>query len=138
MALFFPFEVHTPRRLFFNESVEIIVLTLTDGEVAVYADHVPFAAPTVPCLLRIRDKKGNWKIAFADKGILEVKERKAVLISETVEWAEDIDVQRAQMAKERAEEILREGGMKLEMEKAASSLRRANMRIKIKNERPEN
>ena len=132
MAALFPFEVHTPHRLFFNEPVEAVVLTLIDGEVAVYANHVPFTAPVVPCLLRIKDKKGSWRNAFAAEGILEVKENKAVLISEAVEWAGEIDPQRAEKAKKRAEEILRDGGMKIEMERAVSSLRRANMRMKIK------
>ena len=132
MASLFPFEVHTPYRLFFSGQVEAIVLTLLDGEVAVYAGHAAFTAPVVPCLLRIKDDEGNWRTAFVAEGILEVKEHKNVLVSDAAEWPEEIDSERAGKAKDQAEEILLRGGMKFETDQAASSLRRADMRIKAK------
>jgi len=132
MAVLFPFEVHTPYRLFYTGPVEAIVLTLIDGEVAVYANHTPFTAPVVPCLLKIKDKDGNWKTAFSAEGILEVKNHKTVLISDTAEWSEEIDLERAKKAKEQAEETLLSGGMRFETDKACTSLRRAKMRIKAK------
>ena len=134
MAALFPFEVHTPYRLFYSGMVEAVILTLLDGEVAIYASHSPFTAPVVPCILSIKDKDGNWKTAFSSEGILEVKEHKNVLISDAAEWPEEIDIERAKKAKERAEEILLNGGMKFEIDKAASSLRRARMRIRAKEE----
>ena len=134
MAALFPFEVHTPYRLFYSGMVQTIVLTLLDGEVGVYANHTSFTAPVVPCLLKIKDKDGNWKTAFTSEGILEVKEHKNVLVSDAAEWPEEIDLERANKAKERAEETLRSGGIKFDMDKAASSLRRARMRIRVKEE----
>jgi len=134
MAALFPFEVYTPYRLFYSGMVEAVILTLLDGEVAIYASHSPFTAPVVPCILSIKDKDGNWKTAFSSEGILEVKEHKNVLISDAAEWPEEIDIERAKKAKERAEEILLNGGMKFEIDKAASSLRRARMRIRAKEE----
>ena len=132
MAVFFQFEVHTPYRLFYSGPVEAIVLTLLDGEVAVYAGHAAFTAPVVPCLLRIKDDEGNWRTAFVAEGILEVKEHKNVLFADSAEWPEEIDYERAREDKELAEEILLQGGMKFETDKASSSLRRANMRLKAK------
>ena len=134
MAVLFPFEVHTPYRLFFSGSVEVIVLTLIDGEAAVYANHSPFTAPVAPGLLRIKDRDGNWKIAFSAEGILEVKEHKTVLISDAAEWPDEIDYERVKNAKERAEKILAENTLKFETEVAAASLRRANMRLKVRDE----
>lgn len=138
MAALFPLEVHTPYRLFYSGPVESIVLTLSDGEAAVYANHSPFTAPVVPCLLRIRDRDGNRKIAVIAEGMLEVKEHKTVLMSDAAEWPEEIDFNRANAAKERAEEILRSGGMKFEMQKAAYSLLRAKMRISAREEGEQN
>ena len=138
MAALFPLEVHTPYRLFYSGPVESIVLTLSDGEAAVYANHSPFTAPVVPCLLRIRDRDGNRKIAVIAEGMLEVKEHKTVLMSDVAEWPEEIDFNRANAAKERAEEILRSGGMKFEMQKAAYSLLRAKMRISAREEGEQN
>jgi F-type H+-transporting ATPase subunit epsilon len=131
MARLFSFEVHTPYRRFFNDSVEALVLTLTDGEIAVYAGHSAFTAPVSTGLLKIKDKDGVWKIAFTAEGILEVKEHKTVLVSDAAEWPDEIDHDRAKAAKDRAEETLLSGGMKFETDKAAASLKRAAMRIKV-------
>ena len=132
MAAFFPFEVHTPYRLFYSGSVEAIVLTLLDGEAAVYANHAAFTAPVVPCLLKIKDKDGNWLTASTAHGILEVKEHKNVLVSDAAEWPEEIDYERAKRAKKNAEDALLQGGMRFETDKASASLRRANVRMKAR------
>ena len=134
MATLYHFEVHTPYRRFYSDSVSAIVLTLIDGEVAVYANHSFFTAPVVPCLLKFKNKEGEWKTAFISEGILEVTEYKTVLIADAAEWPEEIDYERAKRAKERAEETLRVGVLKFENEKAAASLRRANMRMKARDE----
>ena len=134
MAVLFPFEVHTPYRLFYSGSVEAVVLTLTDGETGIYAGHAQFTAPVTPCVLKIKDKDGLWKIAFTAEGILEVKNHKSVLISDAAEWPEEIDDERAKMAKERAEEILSKGMFKFELDTAVASIQRANVRIRIRDE----
>ena len=129
MAALFRLEVYTPNRLFFADSVEAIVLTLLDGEAAVYANHSIFSAPVVPCLLKIKDKNGDWKTAFTSEGILEVTNHKTVLISDATEWPEEIDYERAKKAKEKAEETLAGKMLKFEEDAAAASLRRAQFRI---------
>jgi F-type H+-transporting ATPase subunit epsilon len=131
MAGSFSFEVHTPYRRFFNDPVEALVLTLADGEIAVYANHAPFTAPVSAGLLKIKDQDGVWKTAFTAEGILEVKEHKTVLVCDAAEWPNEIDHDRAKAAKDRAEETLLIGGMKFETDKAAASLRRATLRIKV-------
>ena len=130
MAVLFPLEVHTPYRLFLSEQVEAISLTLSDGEIAVYANHSPITAPIIPCLLKIKNKDGTWKIAYCSEGILEVGELKTILISDDVSWPEDIDYKRAKTAKEEAERTLAERMLKFETKAAADALQRANMRIR--------
>ena len=134
MAAQFTFEVHTPYRLFYSGSVEAIVLTLIDGEIAVYANHNHISAPVVPCLLKIKDKDGVWKTAFTSDGVLEVTSHKTVLVTDTAEWPEEIDSERAKASKARAEETLKENKLKFEAQTATASLRRANMRLKAKEE----
>ena len=135
MAASFIFEVYTPYRLFFSGSVQAIVLTLTDGEAAIYASHAPLTAPVVPCLLKIKDAKGKWKTAFTSEGFLEVRNSKTILVSDAAEWPEEIDCERAMAARERAEQSLAAAGkLKFEAENAAVSLKRANMRLKAREE----
>ena len=130
MAALFKFEVYTPYRLFFSDSVEAIILTLMDGDIEVCANHSSFTAPVLPCLLRIKDKKGQWQTAFTAEGILEVKDHKTVLVSDSTEWPGEIDHERAVKAMQKAEETLKNRTFKFEIETAASSLKRAQFRIK--------
>jgi len=134
MAANFRLEVYTPHRAFFADAVEAIVLTLGDGEAAIYANHSLVTAPVVPCLLKIKDRNGEWKTAFISEGLLEVTSHKTILLSDAAEWPDEIDNERAKEAKERAEETLKSAMLKFETEAASASLKRANMRIKARDE----
>jgi len=134
MAGNFLFEVYTPRRIFFSDSVEAIVITLSDGEAAVYANHEHFTAPVTPCLLKIKDKNGAWKTAFTSEGVLEVTSHKTILLSDTAEWPAEIDYERAKEAKERAEGEIKSAMLKFETEAASAALKRATMRLKVREE----
>ncbi|MDR1252071.1 MAG: ATP synthase F1 subunit epsilon [Treponema sp.] len=130
MAVLFNFEVHTPYRLFFSGKVEGITLTLVDGEIGVYAKHSPFTAPSVSCILRIKDSMGKWSPAFITDGILEVKDHKTVLMVDAAEWPEEIDCERALASKQQAEKSLELAVFKFEIDKAKSKLRYAEFRRK--------
>jgi len=119
MAALFSFEIHTLYRLFFSGKVESITLALTDGEIGVYANHSSFTAPVLSCILRIKDDKGVLRSAFITDGILEVKGRKTVLMVDAAEWPDEIDLDRALVAKENAK-----------AENAKTKLRRAEFRLK--------
>ena len=130
MAALFNFEIHTPYRPFFSGRVEAIILMLVDGEIGVYAKHVPFTAPSVSGILRIRDDKGEWRSAFITDGILEVKDHKTVLMVDAAEWPEEIDRERARAAKEQSERRLETAMLKFETDAAKAKLRRAEYRLK--------
>ena len=130
MGALFHFEVHTPYRLFFSDSIESLTITLSDGEKGVLANHSPFTAPVVPCLLRITDDRGLKRSAFITEGILEVTEVKTVLMVDTAEWPEEIDTERAALAKKTAEEDSKSAMFKFETESAKARLRRAEFRLK--------
>ena len=131
MPALFNFEVHTPYRLFFSGKAEAFIITLSDGEIGVYAKHSPFTAPTLSGILRIKDENGNWLSAFISEGILEVKDHKNVLMVDTAEWPEEIDTERALIAKEDAETDLKSYRLKFETENAKARLRRAEYRLKV-------
>lgn len=130
MAKLFPFEIHTPHRLFYSGSVEAVVITLVDGEIGVYADHSSFTAPVNTGILKIREKDGLWRSAFIAEGILEVKSHKTVLMTDAAEWPGEIDYERALAAKGKAEEALKTATFKFETDNARATLRRAEYRIK--------
>jgi F-type H+-transporting ATPase subunit epsilon len=131
MAKLYSFEVHTPYRLFYSGSVEGIVLTLSDGEIGVFADHSFFTAPVLTGILKIKDNRGQWRSAFVTSGILEVKNHKTVLMVDAAEWPGEIDRDRALAAKKRAEETLASGMFKFETVAAKEELKRAETRLRV-------
>ena len=124
------FEVHTPYRLFFSGKVEYFTITLPDGEIGVYANHSRFTAPTLSCILRIKDDSGVMRSAFVTEGILEMKEFKTVLIIDAAEWPEEIDRERALAAKQKAQNTINTSKQKFEIEMARIELRHADYRLK--------
>jgi F-type H+-transporting ATPase subunit epsilon len=133
MAALFPFEVHTPYRLFFTDQVEAITLTLIDGEMGIYAKHSPFIAPVTTGILHLKDKSGEWRSAFVSGGIIEVKNRKTMLITDTAEWPDEIDRERAEASANQAKDDLENAMMKYEVAAAKEKLRRSELRIKVAN-----
>jgi F-type H+-transporting ATPase subunit epsilon len=131
MATCFPFEVHTPYRLFYSGAVEAIVVTLSDGEIGVYAGHAFFTAPVITGILKIRESGGLWRSAFIAEGILEVKGHKTILMTDAAEWPEEIDTERALGAQKKAEETLGTAVFKFETDRARDTLRRAEYRLKV-------
>lgn len=127
----FNFEVHTPSRLFYSGKAQAIVLTLTDGEIGVYANHSPFTAVTVTCILKILEEDGKWHKAFISSGILEVKEEKNVLMVDSAQWPQEIDKEQTLESKHEAEKSLEENNFKFEVEKAKEKLRRAVYKLKL-------
>ena len=127
----FNFEVHTPYRFFYTGKAQAITLVLADGEIGIYANHSPFTAVSVTCILRIKGEEGKWRAAFVSGGILEVKEHKNVLMVDCAEWPEEIDGDRALQSKEQAEKILGDANFKFETDKAKEKLHRAECRLKV-------
>jgi F-type H+-transporting ATPase subunit epsilon len=131
MAQLFPLEVHTPYRRFFAEQVEAVTLTLADGEITVYAGHSSFTAPVRTGFLKIKNAEGLWRTAFIDAGIVETSAHKTVVLSDSAEWPEEIDPERARQAGERARATLASGILKFETDNARASLMRAEFRLKV-------
>jgi F-type H+-transporting ATPase subunit epsilon len=132
MPNLFTFEVYTPYRLFYRDSVEAVTLTLLDGEIGIYANHDFFTAPVLPCIFKIKDKQGQWKAAFATEGVIEVTHHKTVLLVDAAEWPEEIDQARAEAAKQAAREILESDMLKFQAVNAAAALKRAETRLKLR------
>jgi F-type H+-transporting ATPase subunit epsilon len=130
VADLYTFEVHTPYRLFYKGKVEAVSVTLLDGEIGIYAHHTAVTAPVKPCLVKIKDKDGQWKTGFVSEGILEVAGGKTVLMVDSAEWPDEIDHERALEAKRQAEITLKNASFKFETETAKQKLERAEMRLK--------
>jgi F-type H+-transporting ATPase subunit epsilon len=129
MAETFTLEIYTPRRLFLSGPVEMLILTIADGEIGVQAGHTNITAPVKCCVARIKEA-GAWKIAFVSDGIIEVKRDKTVILTDAAEWPEEIDREQVILSKKTAEETLKSASFNFETSAAKRKIKRAEIRLK--------
>ena len=127
----FYLEIITPEKTFYKGEVESIQITTLDGTFMIMAEHQPMVFATVPGSLYIT-ADGQRREAFMSEGFVEVRPDETIAFSEAVEWPEDINVRRAQEAKERAEEQLRRNRSAAEYRLNRLALQRAFARLQVK------
>ncbi len=134
MAATFRLSVITPEHSFFEGDVEMLVLNTPDGEVAIQAGHAPMVISTVEGELRL-NQNGKWRWAAASSGFATVIQDQVLLMLQTAEWPEEIDIKRAQRAEYEARERMRQKRSMEEYHMARSMLARAMARLRVSNRR---
>ena len=122
--------IATPERWFFNGEVESVTLVSTDGEIGVLAGHMP----TVVALRAgpVRFKTGDgWREAALTGGFAEIENDYISILSDTAEWPEEIELNRALEAKRRAEERISARSSEVEYMRSMVALQRALTRIAV-------
>ena len=102
----------------------------TEGEIGVLAGHIPLTAILTPGILRIKQADGNKEAALHD-GFVKITKSKVTILAESCEWPDEIDVNRAEEAKLRAERRLKSGEKSVDMMRAELALKKALTRIDI-------
>jgi len=126
----FMLEIVTPDRVFYEGEADMIVVKGTGGEMGILKDHEPFVTPLAIGQVRIKDN-GQFRNAALSQGYMEVLEEKVVILSDTAEWPEEIDIERAEEAKKRAVERLEKKTEGLDILRAEIALKKAATRIGI-------
>ena len=103
----FHLQIVTPDRLVFDGQVERLVARTVGGDVCILARHIDYAAPLGIGAAHIVDENGKNRAAACSGGMLSVYGGEAIMMATTFEWAEEIDLARAQRAQQAAEEKLR-------------------------------
>lgn len=130
MSSKFLLEVVTPDKNFFEGEVEMAIVRTTEGDVGILKDHEPIVAPVSVGAIRIK-QEGVFKYAACAGGFLTVDEEKVIVITDAAEWGEEIDVNRAQDAADRAARRLDERQAELDVLRAKVSMERAMNRIRV-------
>jgi F-type H+-transporting ATPase subunit epsilon len=122
-------ELVTPERLLLTEEVDEVVAPGFEGEFGVLPEHTQYLAILNIGLLRYR-KGSETRVIALGGGFAEVTPERVVVMAETAERAEEIDVERARRARERAEAALKEITLDDETyAKAYAALQRALVRM---------
>ncbi len=122
-------DIVTPHGLVLSEDVDEITATGTEGEFGVLPSHVPFIT-TLKIGMLIFKKGTEIGYVFINSGYAEVSPDKVVILADSAERAEDIDVERALAAKKRAEERIAQAE-KYDFGRATAAITRASIRIQI-------
>lgn len=128
----FKLEIVTPEKVFLSEDVEMLVIKTPQGEMGVLAGHIPLVAAVAVGLCRIKKQNGEWVEAVLTEGFMEIKQEKTAVFTDTAEWPEEIDANRAESARKRAEERLAMKQSEVEYVRSQAALARAMVRLKIK------
>ncbi len=122
-------EVITPERIFFRGEVESVIIPTPDGTMSIQKMHEPMvAAVTIGAMKLLVD--GEWLECTTSEGFVEVRPDETIIFSQTAEWPNEIDIRRAQEAKERAEERLRQSQSHQEYMQNQIALARAMVRLR--------
>ena len=123
-------EIVTPDRLVLSERVDYVGACGVQGDFGVLPGHIPMlAALSVGGLAYTVD--GKIGKAFVNGGVAEVQPGKVVILAESAELAENIDLVRAMASRRRAEERLEGKQESVNIQRATASLQRALSRIQI-------
>ncbi|MCI8935544.1 MAG: ATP synthase F1 subunit epsilon [Lachnospiraceae bacterium] len=126
----FTLKIITPDRVFYEGPVSMVEFNTTEGEIGIYKKHVPMTVIVNPGILTITEEEGT-KEAALHAGFAEILQEEVVILAEIIEWPEEIDLDRAQAAKERAEERLRSKTPETDILRAETALQRALARIHV-------
>jgi F-type H+-transporting ATPase subunit epsilon len=123
-------DIVTPEKKVFSEKVNFAVFPGSEGELGILFDHAPLLSRLAPGEIRItRDKKTDCMAISG--GFLEVRKNEVSVITETAEYGNQIDLERAIKEKESAEEELKKAQGFPEIKAAEYKLQKAMARIKV-------
>lgn len=126
----FMLKVITPDRIFYEDEVDMVEFNTTEGEVGIYKNHIPMTLIVSPGILTMT-KGDEKKNAALHAGFVEILQDKVTILAEIIEWPEEIDVARAEAAKQRAEERLTHKDSATDIARAETALQRSLARIQI-------
>lgn len=126
----FQFEIVTPDRLVAQDQAEEMQIPGKQGYLGILPGHAPLITELDVGEISYRLNGVSEHLAVA-WGFAEVLPDKVTILAETAERAEEIDLERARQALERAEERLRSGDPNLDYDRALIALRRAQVRVQV-------
>ena len=130
MADTFQLEIVTPDRMVVREVAEEMQIPGKAGYMGILPGHAPLISELAVGEITYRNANITHHLAVA-WGFAEVLPDKVMILAETCERGEEIDIKRAQAAKQRAEQRLSSGSADVDYTRAANALQRAETRLEV-------
>ena len=130
MADIFEVKIIEPDGMFFEGQATFLEFASVEGRMGVYKEHIPLTTILQPCVVKIHNGEEVKKSAVMG-GFVEIQKEKVTMLAEDVKWPEQIDVERAEAAKKRAEERLQKKGSGIDVVRAEAALKRAMTRLSV-------
>jgi F-type H+-transporting ATPase subunit epsilon len=130
--------VITPTKKVFSEEIDELVVHTTNGEIGILPHHMPLVTSVLPgeMIMKIKGREQHYAITG---GFLEVGEEGITVLADYAIQSEEIEVEKAMEAKQRAEEVLKrsreEGVSERDFAAAEAELRKAVLQINVAHKR---
>lgn len=130
MAETFYFEIIASDKKFYSGACEHVIFPAVDGLYGVLVNHEDTVTAVVSGELRFK-VNGEWQAAVVGEGFADITRNFVIIVVDTVERPEDIDIVRAREAKARAEERLKQKQSRMQYYHTQAALSRAMARLKV-------
>ncbi len=127
MAERFKLTIVTPDREFYSDDADMVEFNTTEGEIGIYQGHAPLTVIVKPGILTITQGE-TVKNAALHAGFVQILPEEVTILAEIIEWPSEIDTQRAEAARERAENRLKDRSH-IDVARAEAALMRSIARI---------
>jgi len=128
----FNLKIVTPKGIYKEESIEMLNLRTTAGQIGILANHLPLASGIEISEMNYI-QNGERHIFAVAGGFVYVNEDETTIIANAIESPEEIDLRRAEEAKQRAEKRLNDKTADMDILRAEIALKKAINRIHVKN-----
>ncbi len=123
-------DIVTTEGVVYSDEVDVVVAPGIEGQLGILPHHAPLMTTLQPGELRVR-KSGEESSLAISGGFLEVRPDRVIILADAAERAEEIDIARAEEAKRRAEDRLRQPTPEVDMAEAETALHRALARLEV-------
>ena len=128
-------EVITPERKVYEDDVDMVIAPGSEGYLGILPHHAPLLTALGPGEFRVK-KGAAEEVLAVFGGFMDVRGDRVTVLTEAAEHVEEIDVQRAQQARERAQAALQAGPMSAaDEQRARAALQRALVRVHVSERR---
>lgn len=124
-------DIVTPERVVYsNDAVTMVIARAIDGETGILPGHAPLITALGIAPLRIKQNESEIQISLCN-GFMDVQNDVVTILAGCAELPSEIDVKRAEAAKARAEERLKNVNAEIDSDRAEAALRRALVRLRV-------